>query len=155
MTGKKDRRGGRRKGAGRKKGDPSNRGAAPPTPEQFMRSLVPAGPRCDHNEEAIEAEPVDADFTKEQPKVDPVEFCLAIINNDRETLMRCGVIEVPDVSAKLMAAKVAIPYTNKRKPVEVVSKHQFSWADEMNDAERRIREMRMEVADGIPPERVN
>jgi hypothetical protein len=149
MAGTKDgskNNGGRRKGAGRKKGDRNNRGRAGQSPRQFMNALVVAGPRVDHDRpeaEFVEAEAVDADFTKKMEYVDPVEFCQAVINSDQEILTKCGVLQIPTLEDKLMAAKVAVPYTNKKKPVETISKHQFSWLDEISEAENRLRTKRM------------
>lgn len=131
---------------GRRKGDPNNRGQAGKTPEQFMRQLVPLGPRIDHAE-YIEAEPVDgnAEFGKRREYIDPVEFCQAVINNNQEILSLCGVMEPIGLEDKLAAAKIAAPYTNKKKPVETVSKHQFSWVDEITEAENRTRNLRMDI----------
>lgn len=139
--GEKKKRGGRRPGAGRKKGDPEHTGAAGTTPEQFMRMMVPA----DH----VHAEkvPPGEGFGEVQPKVDPVEFCLAVINNDRRVLTQCGVTEFPTLDQQLFAARVAVKFTNKSKPVEVVSKHQFSWVDEISAAEQRVRDLRKNVND--------
>lgn len=150
MADKKDKRGGARKGSGWKKGDKRNRGRHPPTPEQFMNSLVPAGPRIDHDKsEHVKAERVEPGqgFGEIPPKIDPVEFCLAVINNDRRVLGQLGLIEIPSMDQRLFAARVAIPFTNKRKPVEVVSKHQFSWVDEISAAEQRARQLRKDPND--------
>lgn len=142
--------GGRRKGSGRKKGDPNNRGRAGKSPQQFMDALVPVGPRVDHDQpeaEAVEAEFVDADFTQKKEYIDPVDFCLAVINSDQEVLIKAGVVEFPTLDQKLEASRVAIPYTNKKKPVETVSKHQFSWLDEISEAEQRLRNLRQDDMD--------
>src|SRR5688572_24664731 len=112
--------GGRRKGAGRKKGDPTNRGRRGKTPGDFMREMVPAGPRIDH--ERVEAEPVEPGqgFGEVPQPLDPIEFCLAVINGDMATLMRCGVAEFPTLDQKIQAARFASPYTNKKKPLETI-----------------------------------
>lgn len=137
-----------KKKRGRKKGDPKNkRGAKKTTPEEFMgKMLIAAGPRIDHDE-TIEAEPVDAshEFGKRRECIDPIEFCQAVINNNEEILSLCGVREPIGLEDKLAAAKVAAPYTNKKKPVETVSKHQFSWVDEITEAENRTRNLRMDI----------
>lgn len=80
--------------------------------------------------------------------VDPVDFCLAVINGDVEVLARCGLDKLPNISARIEAARIAIPYTNKKKPVETVSKHQFSWHDEISEAEQRVANLRRDE-DGI------
>jgi hypothetical protein len=138
--------GGPRKGAGRKKGDPSNRGRGGKSPKDFMNALVPISPRVDHDQpksEHVEAEFVDVDFTGKMEYIDPVEFCQAIINGDHQILSRCGVVEIPGLDQKLEAARIAVKYTNKPKPVETISKHQFSWMDEISEAEQRIKNLRM------------
>lgn len=144
----KKKRGGRRKGAGRKKGDQDNNGRGGTSPEQFMRMLVPAGPRVDHTEH-VEAEqvPPGQRFGEIPPAVDPVEFCLAVVNGDMALLGRLGVIEQPSLDQRLFASRVAVKFTNKPKPVEVVSKHQFSWVDEISAAEHRVRELRKDRND--------
>lgn len=154
MAGDKGKRGGKRKGSGRKKGDPKNRGRGGASPKDFMNALVVAGPRQDHDEKAeyVEAEFVDADFTGKREYVDPVEFCQAVINGDHAVLSKCGVAEIPCLDQKLAAAKIAIKYTNKPKPVETVSKHQFSWVDEINEAEQRVKSMRMDIENDSAPE---
>lgn len=138
----KGNNGGRRKGAGRKKGAPGNNGRAGKSPEQFMNALVPVGPRSD--EEPIEPEVVDADFTRKKEYIDPVEFCLAVINGDQEILARCGLVEAPDLDQRLEASRIAVRYTNKAKPVENITKHQHSWSDEISEAEQRLRDLRMD-----------
>lgn len=150
MAGKKGKSGGARKGAGWKKGDKRNRGRHGPTPEQFMNMLVPAGPRVDHDRaEHADAEQVKPGegFGEIPPKIDPVDFCLAVINNDTAVLHSVGLIEIPSLDQRLFAARVAVPFTNKRKPVEVVSKHQFSWVDEISAAEQRTRQLRKDPND--------
>lgn len=153
MAGTKDGskgNGGRRKGAGRKKGAQGNRGRAGKSPKQFMNALVVSGPRVDHDQpeaEAVEAEFVDADFTQKMEYIDPVDFCLAVINGDQEVLLKAGVMQFPDLDQKLEASRIAIQYTNKKKPVETISKHQFSWLDEMSEAEQRLRNLRKDDMD--------
>lgn len=144
------KRGGKRKGAGRKKGDKTNRGRAGKSPDQFMNALIPAGPRVDHDEaEYVEAEIVEPreGKTHQEEYVDPVQFCLAVINNDQEILTRCGVIEIPNIAVKIEAARIAVKYTNKPKPVETISKHQFSWVDEITEAENRLKTLRKDQND--------
>lgn len=123
--------------AGKKKGDGPGRPRK--TPEEFMGDLVPAGPRVDHNE-AEEAEFVDGEyetFTREN-WIDPVEFCQAIINADYDVLTKVGIRKPPSITQRLDAARIAIPYTNKRKPVEINNKHEVSWVDEIREAEERL-----------------
>jgi hypothetical protein len=128
--------GGKRKGAGRKKGAPNN-GRGGTSPEEFMKMLVPA-------QERVEAEPVEPGqgFGEIPKPVDPVEFCMAVINGDGPLLTRLGVIELPTLDQRLFAARVAVKYTNQAKPAEVITKHQFSWVDELNAAENRLKELR-------------
>ncbi len=130
---------------GRKKGDKSNRGRGGKTPKQFMNQLVPVP-----DVERIEAEAIDADFTLAPWRVDPVDFCLAVINNDQEVLNRIGVIEIPDIDTRLEAARIAAPYTNKKKPVDANIKHQYSWVSEITEAEQRTRSLRMDVNERAP-----
>ena len=147
--------GGSREGAGRKKGDRNNRGRAGKTAKQFMTSLVPSGPRIDHDEH-VQAETLDADFTYKKEYVDPVQFCLAVMNGDQEVLSKAGVVEIPTLDQKLEASRVAIQYTNKKKPVEIASKHQFSWLDEMSEADQRVQKLRMDdLENDRTPEPVN
>lgn len=140
--------GGRRKGSGRKKGDKANNGRAGKSPEQFMGALIPVGPIIDHDEnvEYVEAEVMDDNFRKGE-YIDPVDFCLAVINGDTETLAKVGVIEQPCLDQKLEASRIAVQYTNKKKPVETVSKHQFSWLTEISEAEHRVSNLRMDIED--------
>ncbi len=148
--------GGRRKGAGRKKGEAGNKGRAGKSPEQFMNALVPAGPRVDHDRKP-EAEPIDAepvDFGTPIEPIDPVQFCLAVINGNKFILQSCGVsdgaIEMikADVGIKIEAARIAAPFTNKKKPVDVDHKHTHSWGAAITEAENRTRTMRMDVGQG-------
>lgn len=113
-----------------------------------MNALIPAGPRVDHSEH-VEAEKVEPGqgFGEIPPRVDPVEFCLAVINEDRTVLTQCGVIEMPSLDQKLFAARVAVKFTNKPKPQETISKHQFSWVDEISEAEHRVRNLRKDKND--------
>lgn len=138
--------GGRRPGAGGPR-RPYDR------PKKIMNAMVPAGPRIDHDKKFADAEyidPIDIDFAKKQEYIDPVDFCLAVINGDQEILSRVGLLEIPDLDQKLEAAKAVLPYTNKRKPAEVISKHQFSWMDEITEAENRVKGMRLDVTDDAP-----
>jgi len=130
------------KKAGRKKGDKRNHGRGGKTPQEFMNALVPAGPVVDHGE-TLETEKVDADFTGKKPYIDPVAFCEAVINNDREVLDMLGVYEHPKLGDRLEAARISVKFTNKPKPVETVSKHQFSWMDTISAAENRVKSLRM------------
>lgn len=145
-------RGGKRDGAGRKKGDPRNkRGSKKTTPEELLARMlpVPAGPRIDHDEaETIEAEPVNAEFGRKPQYVDPVSFCQALINNDVEVLSMLGIMRPPDLEERLIAAKIAAPYTNKKKPTETVNRFEVSWADEIRAAESRADNLRMDVRNG-------
>jgi hypothetical protein len=148
MTGaakKVKKSGGRRKGAGRKKGEKNHRGCAGKSPQDFMNALVPAGPRVNHDEPPIEPEILDADFTAEKHYVDPVEFCLAVINGDNEVLARCGITAFPDMDQKLEASRIAVKYTNKAKPVETITKHEHSWMDGITKAEQRVKTLRMDL----------
>jgi hypothetical protein len=151
MAGKKGRSGGPRKGKnGRKKGDPDNNGRGGKTPDQFMKALIPVGPRTDHDQaEAVEGEYIDADFTpKKATYIDPVDFCQAVVNGDLEVLKACGVVQIPDLDQKLLASKIAVPYTNKKKPVDHTHKHELSWTDQINEAENRLRTKRMDLENG-------
>lgn len=146
--------GGKRKGAGRKRGDKDNRGRGGQTPKQFMNALIVAGNRVDHDEAPfIEAEPVDFDFTKKMEYVDPVEFCQAVINGDAEVLGRCGVVQIPDLDQKLSAAKIAVKFTNAPKPTESTVKHKHSWSDEITAAENRVKNLRRDVESENEPSR--
>ncbi len=148
MAGEKGKRGGRKKGAGRKKGDGGRHG--PIDAKAFMNAMVVAGQRQDHDPEQAEQEtvrPGEGFGEINLNPVDPVDFCLAVINNDRTVLNGCGVIEIPSLDQKLFAARVAVKFTNKPKPAEVISKHQFSWVDEISAAEQRVRDLRKNVND--------
>lgn len=145
MAGVAGKGGGKRKGAGRKKGDKNNNGRAGKSPDQFMNALIPAGPHVEYVEAEI-VEPREGK-TQQEEYIDPVQFCLAVINDDRAILARCGVIEVPNIAVKVEAARIAVKYTNKPKPVETISKHQFSWVDEITEAENRLKALRKEHND--------
>lgn len=153
-SGGNGKKGGKRKGSGRKKGDPNNRGKAGKSPDQFMRELIVAGSRVDP--QAEEAEAVEVNFD-EQPKeyVDPVTFCQAVVNGDTNTLSKCGVMEIPTLDQKLDAAKIAVKYTNKAKPVETITKHEHSWIDGITQAEQRVKTLRMDPLNDDAPETVN
>lgn len=128
-----------------KSGNPNGRPKR--TPEEYMKQLVPARPRIDHDDEAEEAEAVDGEpYNYREDWIDPVEFCQAVINADPEVLSRIGIRKPPSITQRLDAARIAIPYTNKRKPVEINNKHDVSWVDEIREAEERLSS-RVDVED--------
>ena len=141
--------GGKRKGAGRKKGDPTNTGRRGKSPKDLMNAMIVAGPRVDHGKDVppgVEAEPIDADFTAQKMHyIDPVQFCQAVINGDTFVLQQCGVLEIPDLDQKLEASRISVQYTNKKKPVETLSKHEHSWVTGITEAEQRVSNLRMDV----------
>lgn len=120
-------------------------------PKDILNQLVPAGPRIDHD--LPPPPPNDeprTDYTMGGKYIDPVEFCMALINADPLVLGRLGIFNPPSVTQRIEAARIAIPYTNARKPVEVLSKHEHSWVEEVNKAEDRLSKMREEYEPDQP-----
>lgn len=125
--------------AGRKKGTPKTGGRKKGTKDRTPADLM---------HEMVEHIPASEVLPPARAKIDPIEFCQAVINGDTETLKNCGV--EPDKVAlrhKMEAARIAAPYTNKRKPIETVNKHEISYADEIQRAEQRTLLMRKGLSD--------
>lgn len=114
------------------------------TPEAVMKQLcvLPPQPPAGGG--------INVDFGADNApsNLDPVQFCLAVINGDVETLRRCGVVEVPGLDHKLIAARVSAPYINQQKPRETIVKTAFSWADSITAAEQRAIALRLKVENG-------
>lgn len=117
-------------------------------PHEFMNELVPSGPRVDHDEDdgpAFIYKEEDI-FEARGQWLDPVDFCLALINADEAVLKKVGITKPPSISQRLYAASIAIPYTNKRQPQEVNAKVSHSWADAIQKAEDRL-DQRIDIND--------
>lgn len=120
-----------------------NRGRGGRNPKEFMNQLVVLPPKTGGGGGS---DGINADFGSLPPAyLDPVQFCLAVINGDLETLRACGVVEVPTMEHKLVAARVAAKYTNQAKPIETITKHAFSWQESITAAEQRVQALRMKV----------
>lgn len=159
MARKMAAKGNKKNKGGRKKGGKNPHGGSDGlTPEEFKDKLCPAGPIFTKpGDEPPEAEPIDADFTKPKDYVDPVTFCLAVINHDTEVMIRCGVIQQPILEDKIMAAKIAAPYVNRKLAPEQPKKSddKTSWSAITTEAENRLQN-RMDINErASDPSRVN
>ena len=140
----------KKKRGGKKKGTKDKR------PKDIVNELIPVSVRVDYDEaEQVDAEPLDADFTVKKEYIDPVEFCKAVYNGDEEVLNRLGIMKPPTLGQRLDAARVAIPYTNEKKPQQIATqKHVHSWSDEMKEAEERLTK-RVVLDNERQPETIN
>lgn len=138
--------------AGKPGGRKNNRrpkGSKDKTPEALMNQLVPAGPRQEYQEPPKDPPPRADGFAQARQYIDPVTFCLALVNCDPVVLNSLGIMKPPSVTQMIEAARIVIPYTNKRLPLDINTKHEHSWAEEMTKADERVSSMRKPY-DGKP-----
>ncbi len=69
----------------------------------------------------------------------PIEFCLALMNNDMALLK---LDRDPTVSQRIEAARIASPYMHQKLPSLVEQNVTHSWADIVQEAEGRLNTMR-------------
>lgn len=128
-------------GGKRKRGAVRRKGAKKKTPVDLMRALVDPDALAKAAPAIIAGDQHDA---INPAYVSPRDFCLAIINNDREVLKRLGLTgKTPSLTQRMEAARIAIPYTDKRMPTDVkVAGGLHSWMAEVQAAETRVVTMR-------------
>ncbi len=132
-VGKPKGRGGRRPGAGQKKGGKKL------TPAIMAKAMLPS---------TVTVLPAQSggSYPMKPGYVDPIDFCLAVMNNDTELLKKLGmdmsVKKRPGPSIRLEAARIAAPYTNRKLPTELHVKDKRGWADTVRGAENRVSTMR-------------
>lgn len=140
---KPKKHGGRRLGAGQKKGGKKV------TPAIMAKALLPA---------TVTILPAQSggSYPMKPGYVDPIDFCLAVMNNDVALLKKLGVDmsakKRPNISLRLEAARVAAPYTNRKLPTELHVKDKRGWADTVRAAEARASNMRQAYE---PPDAVD
>lgn len=120
MVGQAGRSGGWRKGAGRKLGDKSK------DPRAVMK---------------------DMGYTNHW--LSPVEFCLAVMNNDATMIHGRDPVtneplagKDPTIGQRIEAARILAPYMHQKLPELVEQNVTHSWADVMQEAEIRASTMR-------------